>query len=92
MPGVTCVAPEGAFHVFPSIAGCIGRRSSGGRLLDTDQDFATALLEEAHVAVVHGGAFGMSPHIRISYATDDLTLTEACRRMAAFCGALGYRP
>jgi aspartate aminotransferase len=92
MPGVTCAAPEGAFYVFPSIAGCIGRRSSGGRLLETDQDFATALLEEAHVAVVHGGAFGMSPHIRISYATDDETLTEACRRIAAFCGALGYRP
>jgi aspartate aminotransferase len=92
MPGVTCIAPEGAFYVFPSIAGCIGRRSGAGRLLETDQDFATALLEEAHVAVVHGGAFGMSPHIRISYATDDVTLIEACRRIAAFCGALGYRP
>jgi aspartate aminotransferase len=87
-PGVTCAVPEGAFYVFPSIAGCIGRVSAGGRPIGTDRDFALALLEEQHVAVVHGAAFGMSPHVRISYATDDASLEEACRRIIAFCRAL----
>jgi aspartate aminotransferase len=84
-PGITCAVPEGAFYVFPSIAGCIGSRSAGGRAINTDRDFAMALLEEQHVAVVHGAAFGMSPHVRISYATDDACLTEACRRIIGFC-------
>jgi aspartate aminotransferase len=87
-PGITCAVPEGAFYVFPSIAGCIGRVSGDGRLLETDRDFATALLEEQHVAVVHGGAFGMSPHVRISYAADDARLTEACGRITEFCQRL----
>jgi len=87
-PGLTCAVPEGAFYVFPSIAGCIGRTTAGGRLIETDRDFAVALLEEAHVALVHGGAFGMSPHIRISYATDDASLEEACRRIIGFCETL----
>jgi aspartate aminotransferase len=86
--GMTCGVPEGAFYVFPSVAGCLGRKTPQGRAIATDQDFATALLEEAHVATVHGAAFGMSPHIRISYATDDASLTEACRRIAGFCGRL----
>ncbi|MBW4023427.1 MAG: pyridoxal phosphate-dependent aminotransferase [Proteobacteria bacterium] len=87
-PGVTCAVPEGAFYVFPSVAGCIGRSSDGGRLIETDRDFAMALLEEQHVAVVHGAAFGMSPHVRISYATDDASLEEACARIIRFCEAL----
>lgn len=87
-PGLTCAVPEGAFYVFPSIAGCIGRTTAGGRLIGTDRDFAMALLEEAHVALVHGGAFGMSPHVRISYATDDASLEEACRRIIRFCETL----
>ena len=87
-PGLTCAVPEGAFYVFPSVAGCIGRVSAGGRAIETDRDFAMALLEEQHVALVHGAAFGMSPHVRISYATDDASLEEACRRIIGFCGAL----
>ena len=87
-PGLICAVPEGAFYVFPSIAGCIGRVSAGGQRIDTDRDFATALLEEQHVAVVHGTAFGMSPHVRISYATDDASLEEACGRIVEFCKAL----
>ncbi|WP_419758878.1 pyridoxal phosphate-dependent aminotransferase [Acidisoma sp.] len=87
-PGMTCAVPEGAFYVFPSIAGCIGRLSAGGQPIDTDRDFATALLEEQHVAVVHGAAFGMSPYLRISYATDDASLEDACRRIIEFCEAL----
>jgi aspartate aminotransferase len=87
-PGLTCAVPEGAFYVFPSVAGCIGKRSAGGRMIDTDRDFAMALLEETYVALVHGGAFGMSPHIRISYATDDASLVEACARIKGFCEGL----
>jgi aspartate aminotransferase len=87
-PGMTCAVPEGAFYVFPSVAGCLGRVSAGGRAIDTDRDFAMALLEERHVAVVHGAAFGMSPHVRISYATDDASLEEACGRIVAFCEGL----
>jgi aspartate aminotransferase len=88
-PGITCHRPEGAFYVFPNIAGCLGRVSPGGRRIDTDEDFAMALLEEQKVAVVHGGAFGMSPYLRISYATADAQLEEACGRIVAFCRGLG---
>jgi aspartate aminotransferase len=87
-PGITCAVPEGAFYVFPSIAGCIGRVTAGGRAIGTDRDFAMALLEEQHVALVHGAAFGMSPHVRISYATDDASLEEACGRIIGFCQGL----
>jgi aspartate aminotransferase len=87
-PGISCHKPEGAFYVFPSVAGCLGKISAGGRRIETDEDFALALLEEQHVATVHGGSFGMSPYLRISYATDDAALAEACRRIAAFCAAL----
>ena len=86
--GVVCHKPEGAFYVFPSIAGCIGRTTPGGRRIATDADFAQALLEEAYVAVAPGAAFGMSPYIRISTATDDASLAEACSRIRAFCEAL----
>lgn len=86
--GILCHKPEGAFYVFPNVAGCLGHTSEGGRRLETDQDFSLALLEEQHVALVHGGAFGMSPYIRISYATDDASLAEACRRIERFCASL----
>jgi len=86
--GITCHKPEGAFYVFPNVAGCIGRTTAGGRKLDTDQDVCMALLEEAHVATVHGAAYGMSPYLRVSTATDDASLAEGCRRIAAFCEGL----
>jgi aspartate aminotransferase len=86
--GIVCRRPEGAFYVFPSVAGCIGRTTPAGRTLASDADMAEALLEEAHVAVVHGASFGMSPYLRVSYATDDASLAEACRRIKAFCAAL----
>lgn len=87
-PGLSCHMPEGAFYVFPSVAGCLGRTTPAGARLATDEDFALALLAEQGVAVVHGAAFGMSPYVRISYATDDAALVEACRRIQAFCNSL----
>ncbi|MBK1656952.1 pyridoxal phosphate-dependent aminotransferase [Paracraurococcus ruber] len=87
-PGITCHKPEGAFYVFPSVAGLLGRTSKGGRRLDTDTDVVAALLEEKHVACVQGAAYGMSPHMRISYATDAASLTEACGRIQEFCREL----
>lgn len=90
-PGIVCHKPEGAFYVYPNIAGCLGRTSAGGVRIDTDEDFALALLDEQHVAVVHGAAFGMSPYVRISYATSDHQLVEACRRIVAFCAGLRER-
>ena len=86
--GVTCPTPEGAFYVYPSIAGCIGKTSAGGARIDDDEAFATALLEEEGVAVVHGAAFGLSPAFRVSYATSDAALEEACIRMQRFCAGL----
>ncbi len=88
MPGITCHKPEGAFYVFPNIAGCLGKTTPGGKVLETDADFAMACLEEAHVALVAGGSFGMSPYLRISYATDDASLEEAMKRMAVFVAGL----
>ena len=86
--GITCAVPEGAFYVYPSIAGCIGKTSAGGTLIDTDEAFATALLEEHGVAVVFGAAFGLSPYFRVSYATSDAVLEDACARIQAFCAGL----
>lgn len=88
VPGITCPVPEGAFYVYPSIAGLLGKTTPEGRRIDSDEDFATALLEEAGVAVVFGAAFGLSPNFRISYATSDTVLEEACARIAAFCATL----
>jgi aspartate aminotransferase len=87
-PGIACHKPEGAFYVFPNVAGCLGRTSAGGRRIASDTDFALALLEEKHVAVVQGAAYGMSPYIRISYATDIESLREACGRIQDFCRGL----
>ncbi|WP_299561159.1 pyridoxal phosphate-dependent aminotransferase [uncultured Sulfitobacter sp.] len=86
--GITCPVPEGAFYVYPSIKGLIGKTSKGGALIDTDEAFATALLEETGVAVVFGAAFGLSPNFRVSYATSDDNLTEACKRITDFCATL----
>ncbi len=86
--GVTCPTPEGAFYVYPSIAGLIGKTSNGGTLISDDEAFATALLEESGVAVVFGAAFGLSPNFRISYATSDEALKEACTRLQRFCSGL----
>ena len=87
-PGITCPVPEGAFYVYPSIAGCIGKVSAAGARIGTDEDFVTALLEETGVAVVFGAAFGLSPHFRVSYATSEDELTEACKRIRHFCEGL----
>ena len=87
-PGMQCHTPAGAFYVYPSVAGCLGKTTAGGRRLETDEDFALALLEEKHVALVHGKAFGMSPYVRISYATGDAELEEGCGRIVSFCEGL----
>ncbi len=86
--GITCPVPEGAFYVYPSIAGCIGKTSQAGRLIDTDEAFSTALLEEQGVAVVFGAAFGLSPAFRVSYATSEAALEEACQRIQTFAAGL----
>jgi len=86
--GINCPTPEGAFYVYPSIAGCIGKTSSAGTLIDSDEAFATALLEETGIAVVFGAAFGLSPNFRVSYATSDEELTDACTRIQSFCSTL----
>ena len=86
--GIDCPTPEGAFYVYPSCAGCIGKTSGKGKRIETDEDFVTALLEEEGVAVVHGAAFGLSPFFRISYATSTSALEEACRRIQRFCAEL----
>ena len=87
-PGIVCHRPEGAFYVYPSVAGCLGTTTPGGARIETDEDFALALLAEQHVAVVQGAAFGMSPYVRISYATDEASLVEAMARIQAFCARL----
>jgi len=86
--GITCPVPEGAFYVYPSISGLIGKTTAAGTLIENDEVFATALLEETGVAVVFGAAFGLSPNFRISYATSDENLVEACKRITAFCAGL----
>jgi aspartate aminotransferase len=86
--GISCQTPEGAFYVYPSCEGCIGKTAPSGLKIASDEDFATALLEAEGVAVVHGAAFGLSPFFRISYATSDENLTEACRRIKRFCESL----
>ena len=87
-PGLTCAAPGGAFYAFASCAGLIGRRTPAGTLLNTDEDIANALLDEANLAVVHGSAFGLAPYIRIAYALDNDSLLEACQAIRRFCLSL----
>jgi aspartate aminotransferase len=86
--GISCPTPEGAFYVYPSCAGLIGRRTRSGTVIANDEDFVTALLEEEGVAVVQGSAFGLGPNFRISYATSTADLEEACQRIQRFCGQL----
>ena len=83
-----CPVPEGAFYVYPSCAGAIGRKAPSGRTIETDEDFVSELLEAEGVATVHGSAFGLGPNFRISYATSNEVLEEACHRIQRFCGAL----
>lgn len=85
--GIECPMPEGAFYVYPSCAGLIGKMAPSGKVMETDEDFVTELLESEGVAVVHGSAFGLGPNFRISYATSTEALTDACERIQRFCAA-----
>jgi len=87
-PGIFCPRPEGAFYVYPSCAGAIGKRTPKGKLIENDTHFVEYLLEAEGVAVVQGVAFGLSPHFRISYATSTEALREACTRIQRACAAL----
>jgi aspartate aminotransferase len=87
-PGLFCPRPDGAFYVYPSCAGALGKRTPQGKVIETDTDFVEYLLEAEGVAVVQGVAFGLSPHFRISYATSTEALTEACTRIQRACAAL----
>ena len=86
--GITCPTPQGAFYVYPSIAGLIGKKTPNGLIIEDDETFATALLEDVDVAIVFGAAFGLSPNFRVSYATSDVNLQEACKRIQNFCRVL----
>ncbi len=86
--GIKCPVPEGAFYVYPSCAGTIGKTAPSGKVIETDEDFVSELLEAEGVAVVHGSAFGLGPNFRISYATSEAQLEDACARIQRFCAAL----
>ncbi|MFD0916364.1 pyridoxal phosphate-dependent aminotransferase [Pseudahrensia aquimaris] len=86
--GLDCPRPDGAFYVFPSCEKLMGKKTKDGKVLENDEDFVTALLEQEGVAVVHGSAFGLGPNFRISYATDTESLTKACERIQNFCASL----
>jgi len=88
IPGMECPTPDGAFYVYPSFPELIGRTTPGGSVIDSDEAFVTYLLDDARVAAVQGAAFGLSPAMRISYATSDALLTEACARIAEACAKL----
>jgi aspartate aminotransferase len=87
--GISCPTPEGAFYVYPSCEGLIGKKAPSGNVIGSDSDFANELLEAEGVAVVFGGAFGLSPFFRISYATSNAVLEEACSRIQRFCANVG---
>ena len=86
--GIDCPKPEGAFYVYPSIKDLIGKTTAAGTKIDSDEAFASALLEEQGVALVFGAAFGLSPNFRVSYAEKDEILVEACQRLQSFCAGL----
>ena len=86
--GIFCPTPEGAFYVYPTIKDLIGKQAPSGKIINSDEDFASELLQQEEVAVVHGAAFGLSPFFRISYATSEAVLTEACSRIQRFCASL----
>ena len=87
-PGINCHTPEGAFYVYPSVAGCIGKSTPSGKVIENDEDFVSELLGAQGVAAVHGAAFGLEPHFRISYATATELLEDACARIQRFCASL----
>ena len=87
-PGLTCPVPEGAFYVYPDATGLMGRTTPGGKRIETDEDLISFFLDEHRVAAVHGGAFGLSPAFRISYATSEEVLRVACTRIQEACSAL----
>lgn len=87
-PGLECPTPEGAFYVYPDCSGVIGKTTPGGKTIENDEDLIGYFLDEARVAAVHGGAFGMSPGFRVSYATSEDILREACSRIQSACAAL----
>jgi aspartate aminotransferase len=86
--GIKCPTPEGAFYVYPSCEGLLGKTAPSGKVIRSDEDFAVELLESEGVAVVFGAAFGLSPHFRISYATSNENLEEACARIQRFCAGV----
>jgi len=86
--GMHCPTPEGAFYVYPSVAGLIGKTAPSGKIIGSDEDFAVELLETEGVSVVFGAAFGLSPFFRISYATSNANLEDACQRIQRFCGSV----
>ena len=86
--GVHCPTPEGAFYVYPDVSGLMGKSTPGGKVISTDEELIDYFLEEVEVAAVHGGAFGLSPGFRISYATSEAILTDACTRMQKACANL----
>ena len=86
--GITCPTPDGAFYVYPSCAGLIGKKTPDGKVLKSDEDVVTYFLETEGIAAVHGAAFGLSPHFRISYATSTEALEDACQRIQRACTAL----
>jgi aspartate aminotransferase len=88
IPGLTCHRPEAAFYLYPGVHDLLGKISPSGKIIHTDLAFCEILLEEAGVAVVHGGAFGKSPYIRVSTAASDEAIDEACKRIRNFCGTL----
>ena len=88
VPGLDCLTPEGAFYVFPSCKRLLGKTSAAGTRLETDEDFVMALLEETGVALVHGAAFGLPGHFRLSYAASNAELEEAIRRIQSFCAGI----
>ncbi|MFN8993874.1 MAG: aminotransferase class I/II-fold pyridoxal phosphate-dependent enzyme, partial [Pseudomonadota bacterium] len=87
-PGLSCHTPEGAFYVYPSCAGLIGATTPSGSVIRNDEDVVNYLLDAEGVAVVHGAAFGLAPHFRVSYATSTAVLEEACTRIQRACAAL----
>ena len=86
--GLTCATPEGAFYVYPGLHALIGKKTPDGKVIETDEDFVTYILETEGIAAVHGEAFGLSPHFRVSYATETELLKEACTRIQRACAAL----
>jgi aspartate aminotransferase len=87
-PGLTCLSPSGAFYLFPGCAGVIGKTTPSGAVISNDRDFVLYLLESEGVATIHGGAYGLSPHFRVSIATSDAVLKDGCERIARACAAL----